>query len=232
MADLAPWLLVGLGNPGSKYAHNRHNVGFMAVDRWLDRHGTPGADGWREKFHGAFSSVSGRFGRCIVLKPLTFMNLSGKSVAAAATFFRVPPSKLIVLHDELDFDFGRLAIKKGGGHGGHNGLRDIIAATGSRDFLRVRMGIGRPPRGNMDVAAWVLKDFSYEESADLTDLVDRAHEAATAVMTQGVSTAMNAINQTASKDGPKGPKAKKGVGKAEPTLSVVPPPSDDPAPEG
>jgi PTH1 family peptidyl-tRNA hydrolase len=203
MADTAPWLLVGLGNPGPKYAHNRHNVGFMGVERWLDRHGTPGADGWREKFHGEFSSVSGPFGRCVVLKPLTFMNVSGKSVGAACTFFRVPPTKVIVLHDELDFPFGRLAIKKGGGHGGHNGLRDIISVLGSKDFLRVRMGIGRPPRGNMDVAAWVLKDFSADEVADLADLVDRAHEAATAVMTDGVASAMNKINQTGSKKAPK-----------------------------
>lgn len=203
MADAAPWLLVGLGNPGPKYARNRHNVGFMAVERWLDRHGTPGADGWREKFHGEFSSVSGAWGRCVVLKPLTFMNVSGKSVGAACTFFRVPPQKVIVLHDELDFAFGRLAIKKGGGHGGHNGLRDIVSVLGSKDFLRIRMGIGRPPRGNMDVAAWVLKDFAADQVTDLADLVDRAEEAATAVMTRGVGPAMNEINQTGSKKAPK-----------------------------
>jgi len=221
MADAAPWLLVGLGNPGPKYAHNRHNVGFMAADRWLDRHATPGADGWREKFHGEFSSVSGPFGRCVVLKPQTFMNVSGKSVGAAATFFRVPPTRVIVLHDELDFPFGRLAIKKGGGHGGHNGLRDIVSVLGSKDFLRVRMGIGRPPNSKMDVAAWVLKDFAADEAADLTDLVDRAQQAATAVMTQGVAAAMNEINQTT----PKGPKASKA---AKPKLTLVPdpPPSD------
>ena len=221
MADAAPWLLVGLGNPGPKYAHNRHNVGFMAADRWLDRYATPGADGWREKFHGEFSSVSGPFGRCVVLKPQTFMNVSGKSVGAAATFFRVPPTRVIVLHDELDFPFGRLAIKKGGGHGGHNGLRDIASVLGSKDFLRVRMGIGRPPNSKMDVAAWVLKDFAADEAADLTDLVDRAQQAATAVMTQGVAAAMNEINQTT----PKGPKPSKA---AKPKLTLVPdpPPSD------
>lgn len=225
MADAAPWLLVGLGNPGSKYAHNRHNVGFMAVDRWLDRHATPGADGWREKFHGFFSSVSGSFGRCVVLKPQTFMNVSGKSVGAAASFFRVPPSRVIVLHDELDFDFGRMAIKKGGGHGGHNGLRDIVSALGSKDFLRVRMGIGRPPRGNMDVSAWVLKDFSTDEAADLSDLVDRAQAAATTVMDKGVSAAMNEINQTTPKGTP--PKGKpKAKPKPEPDASSEPPHSE------
>ncbi len=210
MADAAPWLLVGLGNPGPKYARNRHNVGFMAVERWLDRHGTPGADGWREKFHGEFSSVSGPFGRCVVLKPQTFMNLSGRSVGAASTFYRVPPSRVVVVHDELDFPSGRVAIKKGGGHGGHNGLRDIVSALGSKDFLRVRVGIGRPARGNMDVAAWVLQDFSTataSDVADLRDLVDRAEQAATAVMTRGVAAAMNEINQTGSNEARAAPKA-------------------------
>lgn len=178
---------------------NRHNVGFMALDQWLSRHGTPGADGWRDKFHSEFSSVSGRFGRCVLLKPQTFMNLSGKAVGAAATFLRVPPSRIVVIHDELDFEFGRIAIKTGGGHGGHNGLRDIIAATGSRDFIRVRVGIGRPPRGNMDVSAWVLKDFGSEEAADLSDVVQRAEAAATAVFDKGVAAAMNELNQTARK---------------------------------
>jgi PTH1 family peptidyl-tRNA hydrolase len=145
------------------------------------------------------------------------MNLSGKSVGAAASFFRVPPSRLIVLHDELDFPFGRLAIKKGGGHGGHNGLRDIISVLGAKDFIRVRIGIGRPPRGNMDVAAWVLKDFSADEAADLATLVDRAQEAATAVMRQGLAAAMNEINQTPPKD-PK-PKAKAKEAESEPPHS-------------
>ncbi len=200
MSDTAPWLLVGLGNPGSEYAENRHNVGFMVMDQWLSRHGTPGADGWRDKFHSAFSSIRGAFGRCVLLKPQTFMNRSGKAVSAAATFFQVPPTKIVVVHDELDFEFGRLAVKKGGGHGGHNGLRDIISATGSRDFVRVRVGIGRPPRGNMDVSAWVLKDFSAAEAAELSDVVGRAQEAATAVFTRGIAAAMNEYNQTATKE--------------------------------
>lgn len=206
MADASPWLLVGLGNPGPKYAGNRHNVGFMAVERWLDRHATPGADGWREKFNGKFSSVSGTFGRCVVLQPQTFMNVSGRSVGAAASFFRVPPTRVIVLHDELDFEFGRLSVKKGGGHGGHNGLRDIVSVLGSKEFLRVRIGIGRPPRGNMDVSAWVLQDFSSDQAADLADLVDRAQAAATTVMTDGVAAAMNAINRITPKQKPTAPK--------------------------
>lgn len=199
MSD-APWLLVGLGNPGSKYANNRHNVGFFAVDQWLGRHGTPGASDWREKFHSHFANVRCDFGRCIVLKPQTYMNRSGKAVAAAAGFFQVPPEQLVVIHDELDFPFGRVAVKKGGGHGGHNGLRDIIEATGSRDFIRVRTGIGRPSKGNMDVSAWVLQDFGPDDAAELPDVVEQAFQAANAVMSRGLKAAMNDFNQTAQKE--------------------------------
>jgi peptidyl-tRNA hydrolase, PTH1 family len=189
-----PWLLVGLGNPGTKYACNRHNIGFMVVERWLDRHGPPGAGNlWRDKFHGRFAAVSGSFGRVLVLEPLTYMNRSGKSVAAAASFYDVSPQRILVVHDELDFPFGRIAVKNGGGHGGHNGLRDIVTALGSRDFVRLRTGIGRPTRG--DVSSWVLADFDRDDAAELPDVVDRAQAAVTCVMTQGVAAAMNEFNQ-------------------------------------
>ena len=198
MVDAIPWLLVGLGNPGSRYACNRHNVGFMVVERWLDRHGTPGTSEWREKFHGRTATVTGAFGRVVVLEPLTFMNRSGKSVAAAAGFFHVPPARIVIVHDEVDFERGRLAVKQGGGHGGHNGLRDIIAELGSPDFLRVRVGVGRPDRG--DVSGWVLSDFAAEEIAiELPDLLARAEAAVTTVLTQGLDAAMNAFNSKPAK---------------------------------
>lgn len=200
MSDATPWLFVGLGNPGPKYAANRHNIGFMVADRCLDRFGTPGASGWREKFHGEFASVDIASQRCYLLKPMTYMNRSGQSVAAASSFFRVSPKRTIVVHDELDFDFGRVAIKKGGGHGGHNGLRDIITAIGSREFVRVRTGIGRPPKGNVEVADWVLTNFRSEDAAELPDVVDRASGAAAAVVADGVAAAMNQFNQTAPKE--------------------------------
>ena len=168
----------------------------MVADRWLDKHGTPGADGWREKFHGLFSTVRGDFGRAVVLKPQTFMNVSGKSVVAAASFFSVPPERTVVVHDEIDFDFGRVAVKNGGGHGGHNGLRDIVEQSGTRDFIRVRVGVGRPPKGRSDVSSWVLSDFSADEGPVLPDLVERARAAADAVFSQGVAAAMNEFNQT------------------------------------
>lgn len=202
MADASPWLLVGLGNPGREYAHNRHNVGFMVVERWVDQHLTPGVGApWREKFHARMATLSLRGQRVVVIQPQTYMNRSGKSVVAAAQFHRVPPEQIVVVHDELDFAFGRMAVKKGGGHGGHNGLRDIIAQSGSRDFVRIRVGIGRPVTGR-NVSKWVLTDFDEHDTAVLPDVVDRAAQAATAVMTDGVRSAMNAFNQASSPSGP------------------------------
>jgi PTH1 family peptidyl-tRNA hydrolase len=197
---------VGLGNPGPKYANNRHNVGFMVVQRWLERFGTPQASDWRDKFHGRFATASGDFGRCVVLQPLTYMNLSGRSVVAAAGFYRVPNDKLVVVHDEADFEFGRIAVKRGGGHGGHNGLRDILAQLGHGDFVRVRVGVGRPvhrsasrsarelPVGG-DVSGWLLSDFTGVDAAELPDVVDRAQQAVTSIMTRGITAAMNEFNQ-------------------------------------
>lgn len=198
-SDRAPWLLVGLGNPGAGYAGNRHNIGFMAVERWLDRHWPPGiSDPWREKFHGRYAQASGSFGKCIVLQPQTYMNRSGKSVLAAAQFYRVPPEQMIVLYDEIDFEFGRLAIKKGGGHGGHNGIRDIIDCLPSKEFLRIRLGVGRPDKGN-NVSKWVLSDFVGADAAELPDLLDRAEAAVSTIMDKGLAVAMNAFNQAAKK---------------------------------
>lgn len=195
MAEAAPpWLLVGLGNPGREYAHNRHNVGFMAVERWLDRQLPAGVGSpWREKFHARIATVSLSGVRVVVLEPQTYMNLSGRSVVAALQFHRVPPQQLVVVHDELDFEFGRLAVKKGGGHGGHNGLRDISAQLGHGDFTRVRVGIGRPTRGG-DVSGWVLQDFGSDDAAALPELLDRACHAITAILTKGLAAAMNEVN--------------------------------------
>ncbi len=202
MADTSPWLLVGLGNPGREYAHNRHNVGFMAVERWVDRHLTPGVGApWREKFHARTASLSLRGTRVVTLLPQTYMNRSGKSVVAAMQFYGVVPEQIVVIHDELDFEFGRVAVKKAGGHGGHNGLRDIIGLSGSRDFVRIRVGIGRPTSGG-DVSRWVLDNFDAIDAASLPEVVDRASEAATAVITDGVKAAMNTFNQSSSQSGP------------------------------
>ncbi len=192
MADAIPYLLVGLGNPGQKYAGNRHNIGFMVVERWLDQRGA--FDPWRDKFTARMTTCATPHGRVVVLEPQTFMNRSGASVGPAAGFFHVPASRIVVVHDEIDFELGRVAIKVGGGHGGHNGVRDLLTNLGTGDFVRVRVGVGRPSRG--DVASWVLSDFSAEERAiEVPDMVLRAAEAITAIFRDGAGAAMNAVNR-------------------------------------
>lgn len=191
MAETSAWLLVGLGNPGPRYARHRHNVGFRVAEAWLQSN-DPLA-GWRDKWDAKLAIATLRHGRCVVLEPQTFMNRSGKSVVAAAGFYRVQPERIIVVHDELDFEFGRIGVKAGGGHGGHNGLRDIVELLGVRDFLRIRVGIGRPARG--DATSWVLSDFDAVDEARLDDVVDRAVEAITAIMKDGVDEAQNRFNR-------------------------------------
>ena len=191
MADMSPWLIVGLGNPGARYARTRHNVGFMAVQAWCESQ-LPTRPSWTEKWKGSTTSVTCHVQRCVVLMPQTYMNRSGSSVVPAAQFHRVPPTQIVVVHDEIDFTLGRLAIKKGGGHGGHNGLRDIVQQLGSADFLRLRLGVGRPVHG--EVADYVLSDFSPDEQGPVLDMVERAATALTCMMTDGVVMAMNKFN--------------------------------------
>lgn len=160
-------LFAGLGNPGSKYAGNRHNIGFMALDRIAADHNF---GPWREKFQGQVSEGILGGEKVVLLKPATFMNLSGQSVQAAMTFFKLTPADLVVFHDELDLEPGRLRVKQGGGHAGHNGLRSIGQHLGP-DYLRVRLGIGHP--GHKDrVSAYVLSDFAKSDGAWLDPLLD------------------------------------------------------------
>jgi PTH1 family peptidyl-tRNA hydrolase len=181
------WLVVGLGNPGKKYAANRHNVGFMAVDQFGRDKSLPD---WREKFSGVYS----RGDDVMALKPMTFMNLSGDSVQPAAAFVKVEPANVIVLHDELDLPWGDVRLKLGGGHAGHNGLRSIIGRLGA-DFVRVRIGIGRPPPGfRGEVADFVLHDFDSAERAELPNVLSRAVSAVNAVLEKGFAAAQNTVN--------------------------------------
>lgn len=162
------WLLVGLGNPGKEYEGNRHNVGFMAIDRVAAEYGF---SSFKKKFEGELSE--GRIGgqRVALLKPMTFMNVSGQSIGQAAKFFKVTPNRVIIFHDELDLLPGKLRVKKGGGHGGHNGLKSADAHLNSQDYWRVRLGIGHP--GDKDrVTGYVLGDFSKEEKKWLPDWLD------------------------------------------------------------
>ncbi|WP_037573468.1 aminoacyl-tRNA hydrolase [Phaeacidiphilus oryzae] len=184
-----PWLVVGLGNPGPEYARNRHNIGFMVVDLLAERMSG------RFKAHKSRSQVvEGRLAqqRVVLAKPMSFMNLSGGPVTALRDFYKVPLDRIVVVHDELDLDYGTLRLKLGGGDNGHNGLKSITKSMG-REYLRVRAGIGRPP-GRMDVAAFVLKDFSATERKDLDWFVDRAADAVEALVGQGLERAQSAFN--------------------------------------
>jgi len=190
-----PFLVVGLGNPGKKYDGNRHNVGFMALDaKAREVSGLV----WKEKFSGQFARGE-LFGQSAgLLKPMTYMNLSGDCVQPAMAFTKAQVSEVIVLHDEVDVPFGEVRLKVGGGHAGHNGLRSIIERAGSPDFVRVRIGVGRPPPGfRGELADYVLHDFDTSERAELPDLLTRALDATKKVMTLGTAAAMNAINAKA-----------------------------------
>jgi peptidyl-tRNA hydrolase, PTH1 family len=178
------WLVVGLGNPGPGYAGNRHNVGQMVLAELADRMRAP------FKSHKANAAVAeGRTGsdapRLILAKPNTFMNVSGGPVAALLRFYKVQPENLIVVHDELDIPFDSIKLKIGGGHGGHNGVRDIAAAIGTPDFVRVRVGIGRPP-GRQPAADFVLRDFGTDERKVLPNFLSDAADAVELVASTGL----------------------------------------------
>jgi PTH1 family peptidyl-tRNA hydrolase len=167
-------LFVGLGNPGASYAGHRHNIGFMALDRLVARFAFPG---WRSKFRGRLSEGPLGGDKVLVLEPMTFMNESGGSVAAAARFYKLDPADVVVFHDELDLAPFKCRVKLGGGVAGHNGLRSIAAVLGTRDFKRVRLGIGHPGDKNR-VTGYVLGDFAKAERDDLDRFLDAVVDAA------------------------------------------------------
>lgn len=186
------YLVVGLGNPGKNYASHRHNVGFMVVEDLASR---VRADGFRDKFSGLIARASLGDEPAYLLEPQTYMNESGRSVQPALAFHKIGPPNLIVVHDELDLPFGEVRLKVGGGHAGHNGLRSIMAHVGTGDFIRLRVGIGRPPVGfGGDVAAYVLSSFDSVERAKLPDILKQATETVLEVAARGVSAAMNVRN--------------------------------------
>jgi peptidyl-tRNA hydrolase, PTH1 family len=191
MADQR-WLIAGLGNPGDEYAGNRHNCGFMVADVLAARMGA------RFKRDRSRARVAeGRLaGFPVTLaKPQSFMNLSGGPVASLRAFYKIPPERIVVVHDELDLPFGAVRVKQGGGDNGHNGLRSVTAALGTRDYLRVRVGIGRPP-GRMDPADFVLHDFSAAERKVLPEVLERAADAVEALLRQGLAATQNEFHAT------------------------------------
>ncbi|GAB3170187.1 peptidyl-tRNA hydrolase [Micromonospora palomenae] len=191
--EAGPWLVVGLGNPGREYAGNRHNVGFMVADLLAGR---VGAKFGRHK-RAVAEVAEGRLGfggpKLVLVKPLTYMNLSGGPVVALAQFHKIPAERVIAVHDELDIPYGQLRIKIGGGEGGHNGLRSMSKSLGTKEYVRVRFGIGRPP-GRQDPADYVLSDFGAAERKELEFLVDRAADVVESVVTKGVEPTQNAYH--------------------------------------
>ncbi|MGP0222670.1 aminoacyl-tRNA hydrolase [Paenarthrobacter sp. NCHU4564] len=178
------WLIVGLGNPGTEYSGNRHNVGQMVLDELAAR------VGGKFKVHKSRAQVvEGRLGiggpRVVLAKPMTYMNVSGGPVANLAKFFDIAPDHVIAVHDEIDIPFNTVKLKIGGSEGGHNGLRDISKALATKDYLRVRVGVGRPP-GRMDTADYVLRDFATAEKKDLPFLIDEAADAVELLMAEGL----------------------------------------------
>jgi PTH1 family peptidyl-tRNA hydrolase len=188
-----PFLVVGLGNPGPGYAGNRHNVGVMVLDELASRAGIrlSAGKGARARALAGEGRLAGR--RVVLARPLTYMNESGSPVRGLLDYHSIPVEDLVVVHDELDLPFASVRLKRGGGEGGHNGLRSVSRSTGTRDYLRVRVGIGRPP-GRQDPADFVLKDFSAVERKELDLLVVEAADALEALLVKGLEAAQNEVH--------------------------------------
>ena len=188
------WLLVGLGNPGDHYAKTRHNVGFRAIDALAKRLGVK-VD--RAKFRGLYGQAVFEGQKLILLKPQTFMNNSGLSVMDAARFYKLPPERVIVIFDDISLDVGRLRVRADGSAGGHNGIKSIIGGLNSQAFPRVKIGVGAKPHPDYELADWVLSNFSASEETMLGPAIERAAEAALAVLTDGIPAAANRFNGVA-----------------------------------
>ncbi|MCY1002204.1 aminoacyl-tRNA hydrolase [Myxococcus sp. MISCRS1] len=189
-------LICGLGNPGREYERHRHNIGFMVVEAMLSR---ARAELNQEKFAAKVGQGTLAGERVLFVEPQTFMNLSGRSVAEAARFYKVPPEDVLVIHDELDLPMGRLQLKAGGGSGGHNGLKSIVSSLGSEAFIRLRFGIDKPegPNARERVAGYVLSNFDDGERRQLEDLIPRALDMTECWVREGLSVAMNRFNRKA-----------------------------------
>ena len=192
-------LIVGLGNPGKEYEQTRHNAGFLAVDEFSRR--LRADSSWKEKFQGVFTTQNASGGKIILLKPMTYMNESGVSVQQAAKFFKIPPTDVCIVHDDMDHPLGTVRLKRGGGDGGHNGLKSVSKHLSKRNYLRLRFGIGRPniPQ-EADISrdfvhSWVLGKFSEEERSRLREALERASSALEALLHDGFEKAQNVVNK-------------------------------------
>jgi PTH1 family peptidyl-tRNA hydrolase len=187
------FLIVGLGNPGKSYSEHRHNIGFRVVDGLAGHYRLSWEVKGRHKFAATFASGSLEDSRVLLVKPQTFMNLSGEAVAAVGSFYKVPVERIAVVHDDIDLALGRVQIKRGGGHGGHRGVQSVMEVLGDADFVRVRIGVNRPPEGQQ-ASDYVLEAFSPEEAPVARQAVDRACEAVSLWIRDGLTMAMNRVN--------------------------------------
>ena len=185
------WLVVGLGNPGQKYANTRHNMGFLTVDLLAEKAGVKLN---KVKFKSAYNILNFAGCKCLVMKPQTYMNLSGESVGAAARFYKIPPEHILVVSDDIDLPVGKLRLRAFGSAGGHNGLKNIIQHLGSDRFPRIKVGVGSPKQAGYEVVDWVIGMPMGEEQKILLDALDRASQAIPAVIAQGMDKAMNRFN--------------------------------------
>ena len=185
------WLIVGLGNPGPEYAKTRHNVGFRCLDLLAEKLGVR-VD--KAKFQGLYGQTDYHGNRLYLLKPLTYMNLSGRSVLQLSAFFQVPPQRIIVLFDDISLEPVRLRVRPNGSAGGHNGIKSIIAELGSQEFPRVKLGVGAKPHPDFDLAAWVLSTFSAQEEKALSVSLENGAQAALTIIDQGTAAAANKFN--------------------------------------
>lgn len=185
------WLIVGLGNPGKEYVNTRHNCGFRALDILADKLGCKIDKG---KFQGLYGQTTYQGKKLLLLKPQTYMNLSGNSVLPLSAYFNIPPQRIIVLFDDISLAPGRLRVRKDGSAGGHNGIKSIISQLGSQDFPRVKIGVGAKPAAEQDLADWVLSSFSASEEKLLKSALENAADAALCIIEKGISEAANRYN--------------------------------------
>lgn len=185
------WMVVGLGNPGAKYAFNRHNIGFLLVDLIHESFGRPA---WKTQDKALVSKIDWNGKPCLLVKPQTFMNRSGESVVSLLNYYKIAPDNMCVIQDDIDQNFAQIKLQANRGHGGHNGVRNITELLGHANYVRLKIGVGRPSIVKMDIADWVLQNFSNEEMAFLPELLNVSAEAIEALMDLGFAKASSRFN--------------------------------------
>ena len=185
------WLIVGLGNPTSQYDNTRHNIGFAAVDRFMNENG---GSFNKNKYDALFGECKVGANRLLVVKPQTFMNCSGQAVQKIAAFYKIPTDRILIIFDDVSLSVGKIRMRKNGSHGGHNGMKNIIALMGSSDIMRIKIGVGQKPHPDYDLADWVLSKFPQSDKENLDLALKKSNLAIKEIITKGIDSAMNKYN--------------------------------------